>query len=37
VVWLLPLAAVSPSRRLRGATLAFCAYVLATRVLGHLL
>jgi hypothetical protein len=37
VVWLLPLAAISPSRRLRGATLAFCAYALATRVLIHLL
>ena len=37
VVWLLPLAAISPSWRLRGATLAFCAYVLATRVLSHLL
>jgi hypothetical protein len=37
VVWLLPLAAISPSRRLRIATLAFCAYVLATRVLLNLL
>jgi len=36
VVWLLPLAAIAPSRRLRLATLAFCAYVLATRVLTHL-
>jgi hypothetical protein len=36
VVWLLPLAAIGPSRRLRVATLAFCAYVLTTRVLTHL-
>jgi len=36
-IWLLPLAAISPSRRLRIATLAFCAYVLATRALTHLL
>jgi len=36
VVWLLPLAAIAPSRRLRLATLAFCAYLLATRVLTHL-
>jgi glycosyl transferase family 87 len=32
VVWLLPLAAVARDRRLRGATLLFCLYVLATRV-----
>ena len=32
VIWLLPLAAVSASRRLEGATLAFCAYVVVTRV-----
>ncbi|HEX4363949.1 MAG TPA: glycosyltransferase family 87 protein [Solirubrobacteraceae bacterium] len=32
VVWLLPLAAVSSSRRLRIATLVFCGYVVATRV-----
>lgn len=32
VVWLLPLAAVARDRRLLGATLLFCAYVVATRV-----
>lgn len=32
VVWLLPLAAVARDRRLRGATLLFCLYVVATRV-----
>jgi hypothetical protein len=32
VVWLLPLAAVARDRRLRGAALLFCLYVLATRV-----
>jgi hypothetical protein len=37
VVWLLPLAAIAPSRRLRIATLLFCAYLLATRVVSHLL
>jgi len=31
-IWPLPLAAVSDDRRLRGATLAFCAYVLLTRL-----
>lgn len=37
VVWLLPLAAIAPSSRLRLATLALCAFVLATRVTAHLL
>jgi Glycosyltransferase family 87 len=32
VVWLLPLAAVARDPRLRGATLLFCVYVVATRV-----
>jgi len=32
VVWLLPLAAVARDRRLRGATLLFCVFVVATRV-----
>ena len=32
VVWLLPLAALGPSRHLRGATLALCAFILATRL-----
>jgi hypothetical protein len=32
VVWLLPLAAIGGDRRLEAATLAFCAYVVATRV-----
>ncbi|HKG39984.1 MAG TPA: polyprenol phosphomannose-dependent alpha 1,6 mannosyltransferase MptB [Conexibacter sp.] len=32
VVWLLPLAAVARDSRLRGATLLFCVYVVATRV-----
>ena len=32
VVWLLPLAAVSRDRRLEYATLAFCAYVVGTRI-----
>lgn len=32
VVWALPLAAVSGDRRLRAATLVFCAFVVATRV-----
>ena len=36
VVWLLPLAAIAPSRSLRLATLTFCAYVLATRVTYYL-
>jgi uncharacterized membrane protein len=35
-VWLLPLAAIAPSRALRASTLAFCAYVVATRVVSHL-
>lgn len=37
VVWLLPLAAIAPSGRLRLASLAFCAYVVATRVVNYLL
>jgi Glycosyltransferase family 87 len=32
VIWLLPLACVTENRRLRAATLAFCAYALATRL-----
>jgi hypothetical protein len=36
VVWLLPLAAVARSPRLRGATLLFCVYVVATRVVYQL-
>jgi hypothetical protein len=32
VVWLVPLAAISGDRRLEGATLVFCAYVVVTRV-----
>jgi hypothetical protein len=36
VVWLLPLAAIPPSRPLRLATLMFCAYVLLTRVVYYL-
>jgi Glycosyltransferase family 87 len=32
VVWLLPLAALARDRRLRGAALLFCLYVVATRV-----
>jgi alpha-1,6-mannosyltransferase len=32
VIWVLPLAAVSGDRRLRLATLVFCAFVVATRV-----
>jgi alpha-1,6-mannosyltransferase len=37
VVWLLPLAAIAPSRRLRLATLVFCGYIVATRVATRLL
>jgi alpha-1,6-mannosyltransferase len=37
VVWLLPLAAVARDPRLRGATLMFCVYVVATRVAYQLL
>lgn len=37
VVWLLPLAAVARDPRLRGATLLFCVYVVATRVAYQLL
>jgi hypothetical protein len=37
VVWLLPLAAIAPSGRLRAATLAFCTFVVVTRTAGHLL
>jgi alpha-1,6-mannosyltransferase len=37
VVWLLPLAAVARNPRLRGATLLFCVYVVATRVTYQLL
>jgi alpha-1,6-mannosyltransferase len=37
VVWLLPLAAIAPSWRLRLASLAFCAFVVATRVVHYLL
>jgi alpha-1,6-mannosyltransferase len=37
VVWLVPLAAIAPSRRLHVATLAFCAYIVATRVVYYLL
>jgi alpha-1,6-mannosyltransferase len=36
VVWLLPLAAVARDPRLRGATLLFCVYVVATRVVYQL-
>jgi hypothetical protein len=36
VVWLLPLAAVARDPRLRSATLLFCVYVLATRVVYQL-
>ncbi len=36
VVWLLPLAAVARDWRLRGATLLFCVYVVATRVVYQL-
>jgi hypothetical protein len=36
VVWVLPLAALAPGRRLRAAALAFCGYVLVTRT-GYLL
>jgi hypothetical protein len=34
LVWLLPLAALSPSRRLAGATLAVTAFVALTRIIG---
>ena len=37
VVWLLPLAAIAPSWGLRLASLAFCAFVVATRVVYYLL
>jgi hypothetical protein len=37
VVWVLPLAAVARDPRLRGATLLFCLYVVATRVAYQLL
>jgi len=36
-VWLLPLAAIGPSRRLRAATLVFCSYVIGTRISSYLL
>jgi len=36
VIWVLPLAAVAPDRRLRPAALAFCAYIMLTRT-GYLL
>jgi hypothetical protein len=36
-VWALPLAAVARDSRLRGATLLFCLYVVATRVTYQLL
>ncbi|MEA2193939.1 MAG: hypothetical protein QOG42_373, partial [Solirubrobacteraceae bacterium] len=36
VVWVVALAAIAPERRLRAATLGFCAYVMLTRT-GHLL
>lgn len=35
-VWVLPIAAISPSTRLRAATLVFCTYVVATRVAAYL-
>ncbi len=35
-VWVLPIAAIAPSPRLRAACLAFCAYVIATRVAPYL-
>ncbi|HEY1540343.1 MAG TPA: glycosyltransferase 87 family protein [Solirubrobacteraceae bacterium] len=35
-VWVLPLAAISPSTRLRAATLGFCTYVMVTRVVPYL-
>lgn len=37
IVWALPLAAVSGDRRLRAATLAFCAFVVVTRVRPYVL
>ncbi|MDQ3677726.1 MAG: hypothetical protein M3401_13150, partial [Actinomycetota bacterium] len=37
VVWALPLAAASGDRRLRAATLAFCAFVVVTRVRHYVL
>jgi hypothetical protein len=36
VIWVLPLAAIGSSRRLRVASLLFCGYVVATRTLPHL-
>jgi hypothetical protein len=35
-IWVLPLAAIGSSRRLRLASLVFCAYLVATRVVPHL-
>jgi len=35
-VWVLPIAAIAPSARLRAATLAFCAFVIVTRVAPYL-